>query len=209
MLVKPECWRAHWLFYYRSYLVLLSSNLIQILFSPTSKSKSSLKKTLKRWKFCLLAKEKESLCVPLLLTLKFAPRAALICDKQYQVAALEGSSSTAGACLLNFWLSPGLQDPPCSPTVALGLFTKQNIFFFLWIFTLQWVLYCVLLCTREPVFVQRLGSWWHKSSCWKQSCLSFQQDKLLCLCEIFLLQNWDLLECKICDVLYLYRRCNK
>lgn len=38
-------------------------------------------------------------------------KSCLVCDKQYQATALEGSSYTASACLLNFLLSPGLQDP--------------------------------------------------------------------------------------------------
>lgn len=82
--------------------------------------------TLKRWQFCLLAKQKEPLCVPVLLVLKFAPRAALVCDKRYQATALEGSSYTVSACLLNFWLSPGLQDPHYG-FVALQ-YTEENFF---------------------------------------------------------------------------------
>lgn len=122
----------------------------------------------------------------------------LVCDKQYQATALEGSSYTCSACLLKFWLTSGLQDS-FAHYYGLGLCSKWKTIFFLWIFTLQSVFYCdftdmfVLHCTREPVFVQRLGYWWHKNSYWKPSSLSFQQDKPWCLCEIFLLQDQDLL----------------
>lgn len=85
--------------------------------------------TLKRWKFSLLAKQKEPLYVPVLLILKFAPRSALVCDKRYQATALEGSSYTASACLLNFWLSPGLQDPLAHLLRLWGFSVHRREFF--------------------------------------------------------------------------------
>lgn len=107
---------------------------MQTLFSPTRKSeKVSLKTTLKRRKF-FVSQQNDPLCV--LCTLKFAPRAVLVCNKQYQATALEGSSYSEGACLLNFWLCPGLQDPFAHILWLWGFSVHRRDFFFLWIFAM-------------------------------------------------------------------------
>lgn len=150
---------------------------------------------MKRWKFCLLAKQKEPLCVPVLLTLKFALRAAWFVISNTR---LQHWRALHTQLVLVFWISYSAlgYKTPLLTYYGFGVFHDTEENFFLWTFMLQWVFYCdftdmfVLLCTRELVFVQMSGYWWHKSSCWKPSSLSFQQDKPLWLCEIFLLQDW-------------------
>lgn len=160
------------------------------------------------------ARQNEPLCVPVLLTLKFAPRAVLVCNKQYQATALEGSSYSEAACLLNFWLSPGLQDPFAHVLWLWGFSVYRRDFFFLvnlcndfcvWFFYCDFTDILVPLCTWEPMFVQRLGYWWHRSSCWKPSCLSFQQDNACVTSFFYNIQIYF----NARFVMYLYRRCNK